>query len=202
MYTNAAQENVVKRVLWLYGLHALLANIFLVFGFYLLPEAILRNSPLTWAGNAAIRTQTPAGEFIATLVFNLGIMGAIAIGLNLISIRGFPQGYFVPIILGILHGLFIVTNSFVAMDLGDIQFREGSAIGFTIGGFEMLGYICLVASTVKFGVYQYQNWWQWDEKPQKAMRLRDVRLSRSELLCFAAGVFLILIAAYRESFGV
>lgn len=199
---DARKENVLKRVLWLYGLHTLLSNVFLVIGYFFLPEGILRNSPLTWAGNVAARPETAGGEFVATLVSNLGIMATIGVGLNLISIKGFPQGYFVPIILGAVSGLFLGTNSFVAMDLSDIQFQDGLAIGFTIGGLEMLGYVCLVASTVNFGIYQYQNWWQWNEKPHKVMKLREIRLAKSEIFCLAVGVLLIVIAAYRESVGV
>jgi len=119
----------------------------------------------------------------------------IGLGLNLTNIKGFPQGYFIPITLGIVSGLFLGTNSFVAMDLSTIQFREGQALGFTIGGIEMLGYICLVASTVKFGIYQYNSWWQWNEKPHKVMNLKDIRLSKSEIYCFVFGVILIVIAA-------
>ena len=159
---DATKENVVKRILWLYGLHTLLSNIFLVVGYYFLPEGILRDSPLTWAGDVAASPETMGGEFAVTLVFNLGIMALIGIGLNLMTIKGFPQGFFVPIILGVISGLLLGTNSFVAMDLSGIQFQDGLAIGFTIGGLEMLGYICLIASTVKLGIYQFQNWWQWN----------------------------------------
>jgi hypothetical protein len=199
---DATKENVLSRVLWLYGLHTILSNIFLVVGYFFLPEGFLRDTPLSWAGNVAASPETARGEFLATLFFNLGMMSMIALGLNLITIKGFPQGYFVPITLGLVSGLFLGTNSFVAMDLATIPFREGQAVGFTIGGIEMLGYICLVASTVKFGIYQYDSWWQWNEKPHKVMNLKDIQLSKFEILCFVSGVILIVIAAYRESYGV
>lgn len=195
-------DSVLKRILWLYGLHTLLSNIFLVIGYFFLPEGFIRDSPLTWAGSIVARPVTMGGEFVVTLVFNLGIMALIGVGLNLITIKGFPQGYFVPIILGVVSGLLLGTNSFVAMDLSDIQFQDGLAIGFTIGGLEMLGYICIIASTVKLGVYQYQNWWQWNEKPRKVMNLRDVRLSKTEIFFLVVGVLLIVIAGYRETIGV
>lgn len=198
---EAAKENVLKRVLWLYGAHTLLSNVFIIVGYFFLPEGFLRDSPLTWAGSVAAKPETVKGEFIATLIFNLGIMSMIGIGLNLISIKGFPQGYFVPLMLGVVSGLLLGTNSFVAIDLSEIQYVEGLAIGFTIGGIEMLGYVCLVASTVKLGIYQYQSWWQWNEKPHKVMKLREVRLSKSEIICLLIGVLLIVIAAFRESGG-
>ena len=199
---DATKANVFSRVLWLYGLFTLLSNACLVVSYYFLPEGSLRNTPLTWAGHVAASSDTAQGEFLTTLFFNLGIMASIGLGLNLMTIRGFPQGYFVPIMLGIVSGLFLGTNSFVAMDLSTIQFREGQAIGITIGGLEMLGYICLLASTVKFGMYQYDSWWRWNEKPRKIMSLKDIRLSRSEIFCFVFGVILIVIAAYRESYGI
>jgi len=200
--TDASKDPVLKRVLWLYGLHILLSNVFLVIGYFFLPEGFFKDSFLTWAGNIAAQPETAGGEFVATLIFNLGIMGMVGIGLNLITVKGFPQGYFVPIFLGGVSGLLLGTNSFVAIDLTEITFRDGQAIGFTIGGIEMLGYICLVASTVKLGIYQFQNWWQWNEKPNKVMGLREVHLSKSEMFCFAVGVIMIVLAAYRESFGV
>jgi len=199
---DVTKENVLSRILWLYGLHTILANVFLLVGYFFLPEGVFRDTPLTWAGNVAATPETAQGEFLATLFFNLGIMSVIGLGLNLMTIKGFPQGYFVPIMLGVVSGLFLGTNSFVAMDLSAIPFREGQAIGFTIGGLEMFGYICLIASTVKFGVYQYNSWWRWNEKPHKAMNLKDIRLSKSEIFCFVAGMLLIVIAAYRESYGV
>ena len=196
------KDNVWMRVFWLYGLHTFLANIFLALGYYFLPEGILRDSPLTWAANLAAGPETPGGEMALTLFFNLLVMAIIGVGLNLISVKGFPQGYFVPIVLGIISGLFLGTNSFVAMDLADISFRDGMAIGFTIGGLEMLGYIFVIAATVKLGIYQYQNWWQWNEKVRKVMPLREVRFSKSEIICLVVGVLMILFAAYRESFGI
>jgi hypothetical protein len=71
------------------------------------------------------------------------------------------------------------------------------ALGISIGGLEMLAYILVIASTVGLGVYQYRSWWQW--KSTKVMNLRDVRLSRAELLCLIAGILLLFFAAYRET---
>jgi uncharacterized membrane protein SirB2 len=75
------------------------------------------------------------------------------------------------------------------------------ALGISIGGVEMLAYILIIASTVSLGVYQYRSWWRWsgEWKPTKLMNLRDVRLSRSEMLCLTGGILLLIFAAYRET---
>ena len=61
----------------------------------------------------------------------------------------------------------------------------------------MLAFVLIIASTVALGVYQYRSWWQW--KPTKVMNLRDVRLTRAELLCLIVGILLLFFAAYRET---
>lgn len=66
---------------------------------------------------------------------------------------------------------------------------------------QTLGFILLAAATVPLGVYHYRSWWRWSGrwKPEKVMNLRDIRLSRSEAVCLAVGMFLLIIAAYRET---
>ena len=71
------------------------------------------------------------------------------------------------------------------------------ALGLIIGNVEVLANLLIIASTVNIGVYQYRNWWQW--KPTKAMSLRDIRLSRSEILCLTGGILLLIFATYRET---
>jgi hypothetical protein len=108
----------------------------------------------------------------------------------------------IPLILAVTGGLVVGTNSFVSDDLDRYaNVREAMALGQTIGGLETLGFILVIVSTVKFGVYQYRSWWRWSGqwKPAKVMRLRDVRLSRAETLCLALGILLLMVAAYRET---
>jgi len=39
---DVTKENVLSRVLWLYGLHTIISNIFLVVGYFFLPEGLFR----------------------------------------------------------------------------------------------------------------------------------------------------------------
>lgn len=196
----AAHENVFKRVLWLYGLYTLLSNATYLLGYYLLPEGFMRGSPQVAVGRLAA-TGTFWSEFALTLLFNLGLVVVISVLANLNQVKGFPGGYIVPIVLGTVTGLISGTNSFAASDLKQINAWDGTALGISIGGLEMLAYILIIASTVSLGVYQYRSWWKWsgEWKPTKTINLRDVTLSRAEVLCLISGIALLIIAAYRET---
>lgn len=196
-----AHDGMSKRVLWLYGLHTILWNVFFLVGYYLLPEGFMRGSPQAAVAELASRPETFWPELGLTLLFNLGMVTALGIVLNFNQVRGVPVGYLIPIVLGIVGGLFVGTNSFVADDLSRYSVREGMALGLTIGGLEMFGYILVIASTVGFGIYQYRSWWRWsgEWKPTKVMNLRDVRLSKRETLSLVIGILLILVGAYRET---
>jgi hypothetical protein len=194
--TVQTQNGVFKRILWLYGLYMLLSNATYLLGYYLLPEGFMRGSPQVSVGRLAA-TGTFWSEFALTLLFNLGLVVVVSVLLNLNQVKGFSMGYIMPISLGIISGLISGTNSFAASDLRQYNAWDGMALGISIGGLEMLAYILVIASTVGLGVYQYRSWWQW--KSTKVMNLRDVRLSRAELLCLIAGILLLFFAAYRET---
>ena len=191
------QDSVFKRILMLYGLFTLLSNASFLVGYYLLPEGFMRGSPLMATGELVASAESFWPQFGLTLLFNLGLITVIGVGTNLQKIRNFPAGYFIPIFLGISGGLIVGTNSFIMSDLSDYSVRDGMALGISIGELEMLAYIMVIASTVKFGIYQYRNLVDW--KPTKVKRLRDVRLSRQEIFCLIIAVLLLIIAAYRET---
>jgi len=196
------QDGVFKRILWLYGLNALLFNICFVFAYYLLPEGFMRGSPQMFGGEVVAKAKSFWSQFGLTLFFNLGVMTTIAIVANFNQVKGFPAGYLLPLALAVTGGLIVGTNSFMADDLDRYSnVREAMALGQTIGGVETLGFILVIASTVKYGVYQYRSWWRWSGKwkPTKVMNLRDVRLSRQEVLCLVSGILLLIVAAYRET---
>jgi hypothetical protein len=190
------QESVFKRVLWLYGLYTLLSNATYLLGYYLLPEGFMRGSPMMWTGRVAA-TGTFWSEFALTFLFNLVLVVLLSVIWNVLQVNGFPVGYLYPIAFAVGTGLVSGTNSFLQSDLRQYNVWDGMALNLSIGGLEMLANILIIASTVSLGVYQFSSWWQM--RPTKVMNLRDVRLSRAEILCLASGILLLFIAAYRET---
>ena len=157
-------DSVFKRVLLLYGAYMLLNNSAYLTGYYLLPEGFMRGSPQTAAGRIADAAGSFGMELALTLVFNLGLAALLSILLNLSQVNGFPTGYLYPLFLGVFGGLVAGTNSFLASDLSQYTVWEGMALSLSIGNLEMLGYICVIAATVKLGIYQYKSWWRWTGK--------------------------------------
>jgi hypothetical protein len=198
---NAAQiqprENVFKRILWLYGLYSLLNLVSFLSGYYLLPEGLMRGSPYSAIGSFVASATSFWGEFGLTLLFNLGIVIVVCILTNLQQFKGIPMGYVVLVVLGIVSGLVSGTNSFSASDLKQFNAWDGMALGLSIGGVEMLAYVLVISATANIGLYQYKNLWQW--QGEKIKNLRDIRLSPSEIFCLCLGIFMIVIAAYRET---
>lgn len=193
--------SLYSRILWLYGLYTLLFNAVFLVGYSWLPEGFMRGSPQASAGRVVAEAQTFWGQFGLTLFFNLGIVTLISVVMNFNQIKGFPVGYVYPLFLGITNALVAGTNSFLSSDLTQFNVRDGMALSLSIGNLEILGYIFVIASTVKFGIYQYRSWWRWsgDYRPAKVMDFRDVRLSLPEMLCLALGILLVILGAYRET---
>jgi len=191
------QENVFKRVLWAYGIHLALLFAFFVIGYLFLPEGILKGSPTTFFAKEITKQKNFFPHMGQTFLTNLGLCFFVGVGLNFIRIRRFPLGYFVVIATGIFGGLIAGTNSF----LGGISTYtlEGWLIALRIGFLEMLGYACIIATTVSFGLYQYQSWWRWEGKPTKVTNFHDIRLSRQEWIVLIVGILLLIIAAYNET---
>jgi len=196
-----SDDHLAVRVLWLYGLYMLISNATFLFGYYLLPEGVLRTSPPTAAGRMAASADSFWSELLLTLAFNVGIVLTVAVVMNLNRVRGFPAGYVYPAFLGVVSGLISGTNSFVSSDLADYTVREGLALSLSIGNLEMLGYICVIAATTGIAVYEYRSWWRWsgEWKSVKTRSFRDISLSRAEWAIAGIGVALVLIAAVRET---
>lgn len=195
------EDHLLQRVLWLYGVYMLITNTAFLFGYYLLPEGSLRRGPQSVAGHMAASADSFAAELLLTLLFNVGVVVTVAIVMNLNRVRCFPVGYIYPIFLGIVSGLIPGTNSFVASDLAGYTVREGMALSLTIGNLEMLGYICVIAATVRIHVYEYRSWWRWGDewKAIKTKSLRDIRLSRTEWATVLLGIGFVALAAVRET---
>jgi hypothetical protein len=188
---------VIIRILLIYGLYTLLSNAAFLIGYYWLPEGFLRGSPMTAPARVVGEAQTFLGQLGLTLLFNLGVVAVSSIVMNSQQVKGLSLGYLYPLFLGVFSGLITGTNSFAASDLTQYNVRDGTALALSIGNLEMLGYLFIIAATVKFGVYQYRSWLQL--KPTKVMNLRDVRLSKPEIVCLVIGILLIIFGAYRET---
>jgi hypothetical protein len=187
-------------VLLLYGAYNLCHNLAFLVGYHLLPVGAMKGAHPAYM--IAARLAKSSGfwsEFGGTLVINVLVMGSICILLNLQRVGTIPLGHLVPLFLGLTTGLFLGTNSLAAMDLSGVPFLAGTATGLSIGGTEMLGYVCLIAATSGISIYQRQTWWRWDEKFVRTRQLREVSLSRGELGLLALGLLLIILAGYRES---
>lgn len=192
-------RTVLLRVLFLYGLYMLLHQVVFLIAYFGLPEKWLVGSPWFRTGAWAAAGGTWSGQFVRTLVTNLGVVCGLCAALNLQRVRGFSVGYFVPIWLGVMSGLVLGTNSFVGMDLrGPLPFLWGTAQAMTVGGAEMLGYILVTAATVKQGIYRRGSW-RWNDRFVRVGRLRDVRLEWAEWLTLAMGIGFVIAAAWRES---
>ncbi len=193
--------SIYSRILWLYGFFTLLSNAAYLIGYYGLPEGFMRGSPQSAGGQVVAGAQSFWGQFGLTLLFNLGVVAVVLIVLNFNQIKGIPAGYLYPLILAVTSGLIAGTNSFTASDITQYNAHDGMALALSIGNLEMLGYILIIAATVRFGVYHYRSWWRWsgEWKPAKVMNLRDVRLSKPELVCLATGILLVIFGAYRET---
>ena len=120
-------------------------------------EGFMRASPQTAGGQAAAAAQSFWGQFGLTLLFNLGVVSVISIVMNFNQVKGIPAGYVYPLFLAVTSGLIGGTNSFIASDITRFNARDGMALALSIGNLEMLGYIFVIVSTVKFGVYQYST---------------------------------------------
>jgi cytochrome c oxidase subunit IV len=199
MNTNSVQtqDGVFKRVLLLYGLFMLLSNAAYLLAYYLLPEGFLRGSPVLETARVIASSSTFWSQLALTFLGNLGIVTALSVCVNLFRVKGFSLGYIWPIFLAIQSGVVAGTNSFFQSDLTQINVRYGMAMSLSIGGLEFLAYILIIASTVSLVIYQFSSWTQL--RPTKLKNLRDIRLSRAEVLCLIGGIALLFVAAYRET---
>ena len=193
--------NVCSRILWIYGLTTLLSNTAYLIGYYWLPEGFMRSSLQTAGGQVVMTAQSFWGQFGLILLFNLGVTAVISVVLNFNQIKGIPAGYLYPLFIAVSGGLIAGTNSFLASDLTQYNVYDGHAMALSIGNLESLGFIFIIAATVKYGVYQYRSGWRWsgEYKPVKVMNLRDVRLAKPEIICLVIGILLIILGAYRET---
>ena len=192
------QRNVLKRVLWAYGINVVLGLVAFAVGYLFLPEGALRESPITIWGAVAAQQTDFWSEFLAIIGFNLGIVSLIGIVVNLQRVNGLPAGYVFIFVQGIIAGIIAGTNSFVSQIISPYTL-EGWLVALRIGYLESLGYICIVAATVGVGLRDYTSWLPWRAKESKVKSWRDIRLSRQEIIWLIIGVLLVLVACYNET---
>lgn len=191
------RDNMIKRVLLLYGLYTVFSNASLRIGYHFLPEGVLRGHPVV-----TFVAQEPDFwlHFSKTLTINLFVAIVLGAGLNLvISKEGIPWGYFLIAVFGVIGGLVVGTNSFMD-DLSQYSVLEGLSKGLSIGELEVLGRIFIIASTAGISIYKDDtSWYSLHTKFIKLKNFRDIRLSRQEWITLMMGIFLLFIAAYNET---
>jgi len=192
------QQNVLKRVLWAYGIYIILSLVAFAIGYLLLPEGALRGSAIAIWGEVAAQQTSFWSKFLATIGLNLGIVSLIGIVVNLQRVNGLPAGYVCIFVQGILSGIVAGTNSFVSQVISPYTL-EGWLVALRIGYLEFLGYVCIVAATVGVGLRNYTSWLPWKAKEIKVKTWRDIRLSRQEIIWLVIGILLIFLASYNET---
>lgn len=192
------QQNVLRRVLWTYGIHVMLGLVAFVVGYFFLPEGILRGTPITALGEIVGQQKDFWSQFLATIGFNFAIAFFVGAGLNLQRVNGFPTGYIFVFFAGIGGGLVAGTNSFVAQVISPYTL-EGWLVALRIGYLEFLGYTCIVAATIGVGLQNYTSWLPWKAKESKIKSWSDIRLSRQEIIWLVIGILLVLLAGYNET---
>jgi hypothetical protein len=194
---EAVGDGVMKRVILLYGAYALVHDVVFLIGYYLLPVGFLRGGPASAAADVVASAPSFAAQLALTLAFNLGVVAAVGVGLNLLRVRDLPLGYVYPLAMGVMTGLVTGTDSFLSPSAMQMPLRAGLAAGLSIGGVEMFGYVCIIAATAGLGLYRYESWWRLTGT--RIRRLRELRLSRSELLVLVLGVTSVVVAACIET---
>ena len=192
------QQNVLKRILWAYGIYVTISLVAFAIGYLLLPEGALRGSAITIWGEVVAQQTSFWLEFLIIIGFNLGIASLIGIVVNLQRVNGLPAGYVFIFVQGILSGIVAGTNSFVIQVISPYTL-EGWLVALRIGYLEFLGYVCIVAATVGVGLRNYTSWLPWKAKEVKVKSWRDIRLSRQEIIWLVIGILLILVASYNEA---
>ena len=192
------QQNVLKRVLWAYGIYVTISLVAFAIGYLLLPEGALRGSAITIWGEVAAQQTSFWLEFLVIIGFNLGIASLIGIVVNLQRVNGLPAGYVFIFVQGILSGIVAGTNSFVSQVISPYTL-EGWLVALRIGYLEFFGYVCIVAATIGVGLRDYTSWLPWKAKEIKVKSWRDIRLSRQEIIWLVIGILLILLAGYNET---
>lgn len=192
------QQSVFNRILWTYGIYVALNLSAFAFGHLFLPEGILRNSPFTILGKIVEEQQGFWSQFLSTFGFNFGLVILVGVGANILQMKKLPMGYYFIFVQGVLYGLVAGTNSFVVPRPSPYSL-DGWLIALQVGYLEFLGYTCIVAATIAIGLRNYHKWFEKESETEKIKNWRKIKFSRQEIIWFAIGVLLLIVAAYNET---
>jgi len=198
MSSRFTSPSLITRIVWTYAIYIGLVLISFATGYFFLPRGALINTPWMAFGVMAASPESIIGQFLATVVFNLGFVFLLGVGLNLQRVNGFPTGYVFVFAAGIISGLIAGTNSFASQVISPYTV-EGWLIALRIQHLELLGYTIIVASTISVGLSDYSGWLPWKAKERKIQNWRDIRFTKQEVIGVIIGILLILIGAYNET---
>ncbi len=196
--TNFTHPSIVRRIAWSYGLYVMTVCAAFALGYFLLPRGFLLNTPYTFFGVVAAEQAGLFNQFISTLIFNLGFAFFLGALLNFQRVNGFPAGYVFLYSAGVVSGIIAGTNSFANPIISPYTV-EGWTVAIRIQHLELLGYATIVAATINLGLRDYSSWLPWKAKEIKIKSLRDIRLTKVEILGVLVGIALIIIAAIQET---
>ena len=101
-----------QSLLTLLGLGVVIFLAFWILSYYLLPEGVLRGR----TASAALSGEEAAGsllpEFLRIVLLNTFMMALVVAANRLLIIKGFPLGYFPPLVLSAMYAVTLGTNSF------------------------------------------------------------------------------------------
>ena len=185
-------DKLSLRVGYAYLCFFILLALTYAFGLLLLPEGVMRALPLPsltfFEGE-----QSFSSLFARTVAWNLFAL-LLIVGMNHFRVRRFTLGYLPLYANTLLMGLFAGTNSFS----GGISTYtlEGWLMFLRIGFLEFSAYILVCAATVGLAMFHADRWR--GEQFKRIRRLRDMRLSKQELVLALVALGLLIVAAYNE----
>ena len=162
------------------------------FGLLFLPEGVMGTLPLP--SLAFFEGEQSFSALVArTAMYNLFAL-LLIVGMNHFRVRRFTLGYLPLYANTLLMGLFAGTNSFS----GGISTYtlEGWLMFLRIGFLEFSAYILVCAATVGLAMFHADRWQ--GEQFKRIRRLRDMRLSKQELVLALVALGLLIVAAYNE----
>jgi uncharacterized membrane protein SpoIIM required for sporulation len=201
---GVTDEDAYQRIGWLYVSFFALFVPVTVLSFYLLPEGVLRGkhpiiSALEFSSNPWIST---AQIFGYNLIPTFLIMGAnlLAQQSRLSQRKYVPIGYTAFWGLTVLFAVFLGTWSFNVVTTAPPLLRRFVRL-FDVfhhaGLLEFSAYLLAAAASFKF------TFWYSNGKEVVASRARrDIELTRPEKVFFIMAFFLLLCAAFVESYGI